>query len=205
MYPITSRFGTVESLGKLGHRHYPHNGIDFAMSEGTPLRSIRDGVIEKVTHYQGKVNIGNGVFVKWDDGRTAIYGHMSKTTVNVGDKIHAGDLIGYSGNSGFSTGAHLHFAIKEGNRFIDPSPYISDIQNMNVHIAQHIVDKLPDVVPVKVNFFDFMHQHMNVISDLKMQLAHLPYDTLFIQIGNQLLQFISIHASFINDIVACII
>jgi hypothetical protein len=194
-YTITSQFHQQESF-----RKFVHNGLDFAMPNGTPLRSIRDGVVEQVTHYQG-TNIGNGVLIKWNDGKTAIYGHMSKTTVNVGDKVHAGDLVGYSGNSGHVVGAnggyHLHFGLKEGSKFIDPSPYISDIQNMNTHIVQHI----PDVVITKINFFDYMQQHMDTLSNLKMHLIHLPYDTLFIQIGKQLLQFLSIHTSFINLII----
>src|SRR5574342_57043 len=106
MYKITSRFMQQEPFRSRGH-----SGLDFSMPNGTPLRSIQDGVVEKVTHL--KDNIGNGVLVRWNDGKVAIYGHMSETTVNVGDKVHVGDLIGYSGNSGHVVGAnggyHLHF------------------------------------------------------------------------------------------------
>ncbi|MBT2724855.1 M23 family metallopeptidase [Bacillus sp. ISL-46] len=110
------------------------------MPEGTPLRTIRDGIVEEVTH--DKDNIGNGVLVRWEDGKVSIYDHMSKTTVNVGDKVHAGDLLSYSGNSGHVVGVnggyHLHIGLKEGGRFIDPSPYVNDIQNMNVkQYVQH--------------------------------------------------------------------
>lgn len=52
---------------------------------------------------------------------------MSDVTVKVGDKLNYGDLIGYSGNTGHSTGPHLHFGIKDGNRFIDPSEYEKDL------------------------------------------------------------------------------
>jgi hypothetical protein len=198
MYKITSRFQQQESF-----RSHGHSGIDFAMPNHTPLRSIQDGIIEKVTHY--KDNIGNGVLVRWNDGKVAIYGHMSETTVNVGEKVHAGDLIGYSGNSGHVVGAnggyHLHFGLKENGYFTDPSQYIDNIQNMNTNVAQHI----PEVTQVKLNFFDYMNQHMNVLSDLKMHLIHLPYDTFLIQISKQLLQFISIHASFLQSIITHII
>jgi hypothetical protein len=194
MYKITSRFQQQESFRSQGH-----SGIDFAMPNHTPLRSIQDGIVEKVTHYQD--NIGNGVLVRWNDGKVAIYGHMSETSVNVGDKVHAGDLLGYSGNSGHVVGAnggyHLHFGLKENGHFTDPSPYIENIQNMNTTIIQHAPD-------IKLNFFDYMSQHMNAISDLKIHLIHLPYDTLLFQIGKQLLQFISIHSSFLNHIIACI-
>jgi hypothetical protein len=196
-YKITSRFMQQESFRQKGH-----SGIDFSMENHTPLRSIQDGIVERVTHY--KDNIGNGVLVRWNDGKVAIYGHMSETTVNVGDKVQTGDLLGYSGNSGHVVGAnggyHLHFGLKENGHFIDPSPYIDNIQNMNTTIVQHI----PDVVPTKLNFFDYMNEHMNVLSDLKMHLIHLPYDALFIQISKQFLQFISVQSSFLNHIIACI-
>jgi hypothetical protein len=196
-YKITSRFMQQESFRQKGH-----SGIDFSMENHTPLRSIQDGIVERVTHY--KDNIGNGVLVRWNDGKVAIYGHMSETTVNVGDKVKTGDLIGYSGNSGHVVGAnggyHLHFGLKENGHFIDPSPYIDNIQNMNTTIVQHI----PDLVPTKLNFFDYMNEHMNVLSDLKMHLIHLPYDSLFIQISKQLLQFISIQSSFLDHVIACI-
>jgi hypothetical protein len=196
-YKITSRFMQQESFRPKGH-----SGIDFSMKNHTPLRSIQDGIVEKVTHY--KDNIGNGVLVRWNDGKVAIYGHMSETTVNVGDKVQTGDLLGYSGNSGHVVGAnggyHLHFGLKENGHFIDPSPYIDNIQNMNTTIVQHI----PNVIPTKLNFFDYMNEHMNVLSDLKMHLIHLPYDTLLIQISKQLFQFISIQSSFLNHVIACI-
>jgi hypothetical protein len=195
-YQITSRFMQQE-----GFRSHGHLGLDFSMKNHTPLRSIQDGIVEKVTHY--KDNIGNGVLVRWNDGKVAIYGHMSETTVNVGDKVSKGDLLGYTGNSGHVVGAnggyHLHFGLKENGHFIDPSSYIDDIQNMNVkQFVQHIPT---EPTQLKLNFFDYMNQHMHVLSDLKLHLIHLANDTLLIQIPKQLLQFISIHASFLNCII----
>jgi hypothetical protein len=168
------------------------------MNKGEPIRSIKDGVVT-VKDFGDRLS-GKTVYVQWEDGRTSVYGHLSDITVKTGQHVDAGDLVGHAGSTGFSTGNHLHFALKENGHFIDPSSYISDIQNMNTHVVQH----LPEVTPLKVNFFDYMSQHMNSISDLKMHLIHLPYDTLFIQIGKQLLQFISVHASFLNNIIACI-
>jgi hypothetical protein len=179
-------------------REIPHNGIDFKMQIGEPIRSIKDGVVT-IKNFGDKLS-GKTVIVKWEDGRQCVYGHLNDFTVQNGQYVHAGDLVGHAGNTGFSTGSHLHFALKENGHFIDPSSYISDIQNMNTHIVQ----RLPEVTPLKVNFFDFMSQHMSSLSDLKMHLIHLPNDTLLIQVGKQLLQFISIHASFLNNIIACI-
>jgi hypothetical protein len=212
MYKITSRFGQQESF-----RPHGHSGIDFFMEEGTTLRTIQDGVVERIVNFGDKVNAGKCVMIKWEDGKVAIYGHLSKfkSGLHVGDKVHKGDIIGFSGHSGNvvgKTGNHLHFGLKENGHFIDPSPYIYDIQHMNdktqlAHLSEHIpnVTHSTEITQVKVNFFDYMQQHMNVLSDLKMHLIHLPYDTLFIQIGKQLLQFISIHTSFFNSIIAHII
>lgn len=106
-YRITSRF-----LEKEPFRSHPHTGYDFAMPEGTPIRSITDGIIHLVDY--GNKNTGKTIFVQWGDGKTAIYGHLSKFAVKEGQHVKARDLLGYSGNTGHSTGAHLHFGLKGG-------------------------------------------------------------------------------------------
>lgn len=195
MYKITSRFGQQESF-----RSHGHSGIDFKMQIGEPIRSIKSGVVTLKDF--GNTNAGKTVLVKWDDGNTAIYGHLNDFAVQNGAHVKVGDLLGHAGNTGFSTGSHLHFGLKNAEgQFINPSAYISDIQNMNTNIVQHV----PDVINTKLNFFDYMNQHMNVLSDLKIHLINLPYDTFIIQIGQQILQFISGHSSFLNFIIGHII
>src|SRR5690606_14395179 len=82
-----------------------------------------------------------------------------------------GDLIGYAGNTGFSTGSHLHFAVKEGSHYIDPSPYLNAIQNMNTpkYFAQQSTE-------VRLSFIDYFHQHMSLLTDqatnLKINFIH---------------------------------
>lgn len=122
-YKITSRFQSFESFRKT-----PHNGIDFKMEEGEPLYSFAEGKVRLADY--GNENAGKTVFVDWGDGKTAIYGHLSKFAVKDGDIVQKGELVGYAGNTGFSTGSHLHFGLKQNGKFIDPSPYIDDIQNM---------------------------------------------------------------------------
>lgn len=143
-YKITSRFLEQESF-----RNHPHRGIDLKMEIGEPLRSIQNGIIH-VRDY-GSQNAGKTILIEGEDGRTYIYGHLSKFNVKEGQTVHAGDLIGYSGNSGHSTGAHLHFGIKENGNFIDPSPYIDKIQNMNnpsqlVQMTHEVADKVSDKI-----------------------------------------------------------
>ena len=127
-YIITSSF-----LEKEAFRQKPHNGIDFAMPKNTPLISTEGGVVEKISNINS--SLGKGVFIKWHDGKVAVYGHLNEITVKVGDKIKTGDLIGYSGNTGHVVGKnggyHLHFGLKQGDKFIDPEPYADLIQNMD--------------------------------------------------------------------------
>lgn len=153
-YPVTSRFLEKE-LFRNGKNH---SGLDFAMPDNTPLRSIKDGVVEKVVNY-GNSNVGKGILVRWEDGKVAIYGHLSKFKegLSVGDKISTGDIVGYSGHSGHvvsshgGNGAHLHFGLKNGDgNFIDPSPYIEHIQKMN---DTHFLASLPEPTQVTENIF----------------------------------------------------
>lgn len=123
---ISSPFGAQE-----GFRTHPHNGIDIPLEIGTKLNSIQDGIVQSIVNF-GSENIGKGVIVKLKDGTTAIYGHMSSISVKEGQSIHKGDLIGFSGNTGHSTGAHLHLGLKNQNgQFIDPSSYASEAVNGN--------------------------------------------------------------------------
>jgi hypothetical protein len=113
---ITSKYGEVNNYHPNGH-----TGIDFSLNEGTPLKSVFDGIVEQVVDYGGE-NIGKGVLVKFSDGTTGIYGHMDKIFVKEGQHISEGQMLGLSGNTGYSSGAHLHFGLKENGHFIDPTP-----------------------------------------------------------------------------------
>lgn len=128
-FRLSSEFGALEEV-----RNGPHTGIDLSMPEGTQLRSIFDGVVEKI--YDGG-KIGKGVQIKTEDGQHAIYGHMSDVDVHVGDKIHTGDAIGLSGNTGHSTGPHLHFGLRDDHgNILDPTNYADSIADMSGQIAQ---------------------------------------------------------------------
>lgn len=114
-FKVTSPYGVLEEV-----RDHAHNGIDLAMPEGTPLRSIAEGVVERVVDY-GDINIGKGVIIRLEDGTRHIYGHLSKVEVKAGEHVNAGELIGISGNTGHSTGAHLHFGVWKDGHFVDPT------------------------------------------------------------------------------------
>lgn len=162
-YKITSKFGEAEAF-----RNHRHTGIDFSMPTGTELRSIRDGIVTQVNDL-GNQNAGKMIKIKWEDGHEAIYGHLSKFNVSEGQLVHKGDIIGYSGNSGFSTGAHLHFGLKEHGAFIDPSPYINDIQHMNdpTYLTQNIPT---EPLTVGTSISEILTQFINSLTDIATQL-----------------------------------
>lgn len=131
---ITSRYGDIDRLHPNGH-----TGIDFSLQEGTPLKSIFDGVVEKVVDYGGE-NIGKGVLVKFSDGTTGIYGHMSRILVEEGDKVAEGQTLGLSGNTGYSTGPHLHFGLKDNGHFIDPTPLADKVAENTGSVWQRFLE-----------------------------------------------------------------
>jgi hypothetical protein len=120
-FRVTTQFGEVDKLHPSGH-----TGIDIALPEGSPLYSIGNGVVENIVNYHSE-NIGKGVFVRLDSGEKVIYGHLSDvpSNIDIGDKVNVGDLIAYSGNTGRSTGGHLHLGLRDSqtNEFIDPIKY----------------------------------------------------------------------------------
>lgn len=126
-FVLSSPYGEMSEI----RGNVPHNGIDIPMEVGTKLRSFVDGTVERIVDY-GKQNIGKGVVVRGDDGNAYIYGHMSKITVKQGQHIHAGqDIIGMSGNTGNSTGPHLHFGIQAPDgHFIDPTPAVKALESV---------------------------------------------------------------------------
>jgi hypothetical protein len=123
-YKVTSEFGAIEPV-----RNGAHTGIDLAMEVGTPLRSVIDGWITKV--WSGEGTLGKGVTIKGVDGREYIYGHMDNVALKAGDAVRHGSFIGESGNTGNSTGAHLHFAVKKNGEYVDPSEYKTTLDQLS--------------------------------------------------------------------------
>lgn len=98
--------------------HPGHNGLDFGIVVGTPVEATMDG---KVVH-AGWNNQGYGNLVIVDNGTyKTYYAHLSSIPVSVGDSVTAGTTIGLSGNTGNSTGPHLHYEIRQNNIPIDPT------------------------------------------------------------------------------------
>ncbi|MGX7897051.1 M23 family metallopeptidase [Tsuneonella sp. HG222] len=113
---ITSGFGTRRHpiLGTLRS----HSGIDLAAPTGTPIRATADGVVS-VANWKG----GYGLFVglKHAGGLESNYGHMSRLNVSAGQKVTRGQVIGYVGSTGMSTGPHVHYEVRMNGRAVDPA------------------------------------------------------------------------------------
>ncbi len=100
-----------------------HGGIDIANSIGTPVLAASDGVVISAGPYAG---YGNMVKVKHSDGTVTLYGHLSSWQVEVGQRVWAGDQIAKMGNTGNSTGPHLHFEVLvNGSDRVDPVGWLA--------------------------------------------------------------------------------
>ena len=98
-----------------------HAGIDIAVPEGTPLRAAKSGTVA-IAAYTG--GYGNYTCIDHGGGISSCYGHQSGYAVSAGDSVSQGDVIGYSGNTGSSTGPHLHFEIRVNGQPVDPLGYL---------------------------------------------------------------------------------
>lgn len=119
-WTITTHFHEIDSVHSV-----PHNGIDFAVPEGTPIHSVTDGTVE-IVRDEGNISFGRSVRIRTADGRLVIYGHLHDWAVRRGMQVHFGDVLGHSGNTGHSTGPHLHFQVNINGRAIDPEPTIME-------------------------------------------------------------------------------
>jgi len=107
---ITQRYGETAYATRY-YRGRPHNGIDIGAPTGTEVRAAAGGVVTR-TDYNGLYyQYGRYVLIDHQNGLSTLYAHLSGTAVTSGQKIKNGELIGYVGSTGFSTGSHLHFGL----------------------------------------------------------------------------------------------
>lgn len=120
---ITSYFGEERDEGDSGGPY--HKGTDFAIEEGSPIYAADDGVVIKVS-YDGEEVPAAGKFVciQHSDGLVTYYRHCSQVFVPLGAKVHRGDNIALVGNTGESTGPHLHFQVELNGKAVDALDYL---------------------------------------------------------------------------------
>jgi murein DD-endopeptidase MepM/ murein hydrolase activator NlpD len=118
-FRLSSTFGDREHP-VLGGVHM-HKGLDLAVASGTPVRAPADGVIEKASWFS---SYGNFIEIAHGGNMETRYGHLSGYNVVEGQQVHKGDVIGYVGSTGRSTGPHLHYEVRIGGEAVDPTPYM---------------------------------------------------------------------------------
>ncbi|MBN1698914.1 MAG: M23 family metallopeptidase [Spirochaetales bacterium] len=99
-----------------------HKGVDIAWSSGTPIVATANGVIRGVDY--NPTGLGHYITIQHKYGFFTRYGHLQKALVTRGQKISRGDIIGYMGSTGLSTGPHLHYEIWMGIQVVDPMQYL---------------------------------------------------------------------------------
>lgn len=114
---ISSRF-TKKRWHPILKRYRAHHGIDYAIPTGTAIKAAYGG---KVIFAGRKGGYGKTVIIKHPGGYKTLYAHLNSYKVHVGKKVKIGALIAYSGNTGRSTGPHLHFGLSVNNRWINPA------------------------------------------------------------------------------------
>lgn len=119
-YTLTSPFGMRKHpvLGVIRM----HNGVDMACAQGTPIYATRAGTVTAASYQAG--GAGNYVSINHLDGFSSIYMHMTHYVVSAGQNVSQGQLIGYVGSTGISTGPHLHFGISYAGTYVNPLAYI---------------------------------------------------------------------------------
>ena len=98
-----------------------HEGIDISIPEGTPIRAAKPGNVILAAYTGG---YGNYTCVDHGGGLSSCYAHQASYAVSPGDEVAQGEMIGYSGNTGSSTGPHLHFEIRVNGSAVDPLGYL---------------------------------------------------------------------------------
>jgi murein DD-endopeptidase MepM/ murein hydrolase activator NlpD len=141
--------------GKMWSKGY-HTGVDFAVKEGTEIIAVADGVIETATWgsaygTQLVQRIGLHSNKVW-----AIYAHLSESLVKPGDNVKEGQLIGLSGNTGNSSGPHLHFEVRDNIRWsagtdVDPSTILGTSSPKKEPVVEKVETK-PSTVPSEAEF-----------------------------------------------------
>ncbi|WEK45348.1 MAG: M23 family metallopeptidase [Candidatus Andeanibacterium colombiense] len=117
---LTSGYG-MRTHPVLGGRRN-HKGLDLAAPTGTPVYAPADGLIARADWFS---SYGNYIQIEHGGELQTRYGHLSGFAVHAGDRVHKGDLIGYVGTTGRSTGPHLHYEVRVAGESVDPTPYLA--------------------------------------------------------------------------------
>ena len=111
---ITQYFGNTAFAASGSYNGKGHNGIDFAASIGTPVHASLSGVVlgtGNTDSVKGCYSFGKWVMIKHANGLNTMYAHLSQISVRTGEEVATGEVLGYSGETGYATGPHLHYGV----------------------------------------------------------------------------------------------
>lgn len=117
---VTQRFGHTTFSAKGAYRGKPHNGLDIGAPNGTPIYAAEKGKVIGAANqdlYCRRGAYGKFVAIEHENNLSTVYGHLSLWVVKEGQTVNKGDLIGYSGHTGYATGPHLHFGVYASQTF----------------------------------------------------------------------------------------
>lgn len=125
-YPIIFPIKKTQRISSgFGMRYHPiyrvrrfHTGIDIPGTKGTPVYASGNGVVIRKGYNSG---YGNFIEIRHAGGFHSFYAHLSKTMVNIGDSVSITQQIACVGNTGVTTGSHLHYEVRKGKRFLNPT------------------------------------------------------------------------------------
>lgn len=120
-YRMSSDYGTRIHPVLGGRRG--HKGVDMAAPTGTPIYATADGMISKAEWFS---SYGNFISIAHGAELETRFGHLSRMAVSAGQRVRKGDLIGYVGSTGRSTGPHLHYEVRVAGEAVDPTPYMTE-------------------------------------------------------------------------------
>lgn len=121
LWPVPHHFKVSSSFGPRGRKH--HDGIDIPAPRGTPVVAVDTGVV--IYSDNGIRGYGNMIVLAHGDDIFTVYAHNTKNKVDKGDRVDRGDVIALVGNTGRSTGPHLHFEIRYKNKVRNPAQFLS--------------------------------------------------------------------------------
>ena len=128
--PSRTPLDSFRTSSNYGMRTHPvlgglrgHKGIDMAAPSGTPIYATADGLVSKAEWFS---SYGNFIAIGHGGDLETRYGHLSRIAVSAGQRVSKGDLIGYVGSTGRSTGPHLHYEVRVAGMAVDPTPYMTE-------------------------------------------------------------------------------
>ncbi len=144
--PSLMPLSTARLTSGYGMRDHPvlrsrrqHNGVDLAAPSGTPVYATADGLVSRADWFSSY-----GLYINIDHGAEleTRYAHLSRLAVAAGERVQKGDLIGYVGSTGRSTGPHLHYEVRVDGVAVNPIPYMVETE-AQMRMATSSVDLLP--------------------------------------------------------------